>query len=282
MKIIEVETKWRGVLRGSLYGEQYKDTCVIITNGTCGNIFENKFLQVVGEELEKHKISFIYAHNSGAFHRIDTRTKSGRPIGCTYELFDNCLDDLQAYVTFAKENGFKHIVLGGHSYGANKVVYYLSKNQNEIIDKYILISPTDTENLKDHEKLSADELMPIALKFKEENMLDELLPIAFDNYNLYTARAFLDFVQNKNSKNLPIYSENGNWEQLKTINQVGLFVMGEKDSFAFGDAQKHLQMINNNSKSKNNIVRVVESAGHTFRNKEKELAQTILEFVKEI
>ncbi len=70
--------------------------------------------------------------------------------------------------------------------------------------------------------------------------------------------------------------------KLKTINQVGLFVMGEKDSFAFGDAQKHLQMINDNSKSKNNTVRVVESAGHTFRNKEKELAQTILEFVKEI
>jgi len=117
-------------LFGCLYGEAYADTCVIITNGTCGNIFENKFLQVVGEELEKSKISFVYAHNSGAFHRMDS-AKNGEPIGCTYELFDNCVEDLQAYVDWAKESGYKHIVLGGHSYGANKVVYYLSKNQNE-------------------------------------------------------------------------------------------------------------------------------------------------------
>ena len=222
MRIIEVETKRGDMLYGCQYGEQYKDTCVIITNGTCGNIFENKFLQVVGEELEKNEISFIYAHNSGAFHRIDTKTKSKKPIGCSYELFDNCLEDLQAYVTFAKESGFKHIILGGHSYGANKVVYYLSKNQKETIDKYILISPTDTGYLKEDEKLSAHELMPIALKFKAENKLDQLLPIAFDNWNLYTARAFLDFIENKHAKNLPIYSNNGSWKQLKMIKQTGL------------------------------------------------------------
>ena len=280
MKIIEVETKRGDILYGCLYGEQYKDTCVIITNGTCGNIFENKFLQVVGEELEKNKISFVYAHNSGAFHRMDTKTKSGKPTGCTYELFDNCIEDLQAYVDWAKVNGFNRIILGGHSYGTNKVVYYLSKMQNEKIDKYILISPTDTGYLTEHEKSSADELMPIALEFKENNKLDELLPIAFDNYNLYTARAFLDFVNNKNAKNLPIYSKNENWKQLKAIEGKGLFVMGKSDSFAFGNALSHLQTINENSKNKNNIVVVIENSGHTFRNKEKELAQVILNFVK--
>lgn len=281
MKIFEVETGRGDILCGCLYGEKYKDTCVIVTNGTCGNIFENKFLQIVGEELEKNKISFVYAHNSGAFHRIDTKTKSCKPIGCTYELFDNCVEDLQAYVDWAKKRGFKHIVLGGHSYGANKVVYYLSKKQDEVIDKYILISPTDTGYLKEREKLSAEKLLPIALKFKEENKLDELLPFAFDKYNLYTARAFLDFIENKNAKNLPIYSKIGSWGQLKKIKQPGLFVMGEKDSFAFGDAISHLQMINSNSKNKINIIAVIKNTGHTFKDKEKNLAKIILEFVKQ-
>ena len=280
MKIIEVKTKSENTLFGCLYGEKYKDTCVIITNGTCGNIFENKFLQVVGEELEKNKISFIYAHNSGAFHRIDTPTRSGKPIGNTYDLFDNCLEDLQSFVDFAKDYGYKHIILGGHSYGANKVVYYLSQNQNEKIDKYILISPTDTDRLKDHEQLSADKLMPIAMKFKKENKLDEVMPEMFDNYNYYTARAFLDFIKNKHAKNLPIYSKNGDWKQLKSIRQTALFVMGEKDGFAFNDTIKHLETIKENTKTKNSVVKVIENCGHTFRNKEKELAQVILDFVK--
>jgi len=279
MKIFEVETKSGNKLFGCLYGEAYADTCVIITNGTCGNIFENKFLQVVGEELEKSKISFVYAHNSGAFHRMDS-AKNGEPIGCTYELFDNCVEDLQAYVDWAKESGYKHIVLGGHSYGANKVVYYLSKNQKEKIDKYILISPTDTGRMKEHEEKSARELMPIALKFKVEKKLDDLLPIAFDDYNLYTARALLDFLNNKNAKNLPIYSNNGDWKQLKKIKQVGLFVMGRNDGFAFGNALGHLQAINENSKHKNNVIAVVENCGHTFKSKEQDIAQVILNFVK--
>lgn len=279
MKIIEVKTKRGDLLYGCLYGEKYKDTCVIITNGTCGNIFENKFLQVVGEELEKNKISFIYAHNSGAFHRMDS-AKNGGPIGNTYDLFDNCLEDLQAFVDFAKESGYKRIILGGHSYGTNKVVYYLSQNQKEKIDKYILISPTDVGKLKDHEQKSAEKLMPIALKFKEENKLDEVMPELFDNYNYYTARAFLDFIGNNHAKNLPVYSNNGNWKQLKSIKQVGLFVMGEKDSFAFGDTHKHLETIRANTKNKSAVVKVIENCGHTFSGKEKELAKTILKFVK--
>lgn len=281
MKIIDVETARGDVLCGCWYGENFGDICVIITNGNCGNVFENKFLRDVGENLEKNNISFIYAHNSGAFHRIDTLTKNGQPIGNTYELFENCVEDLQAYIDFVNDCGYKHIILGGHSYGANKVIYYLSKNQNEKIDKYILISPTDTLNLKESEKLSAEKLMPVALKYKQENRLDELLPYPFDNYNLYTARAFLDFINNPNAKNLPIYSKNGNFGQLKQINQVGLYIMGENDSFAYGNTLKHLQTINENSKNKDNIIKVIENCGHTFKNKNYELSKAILEFVKE-
>lgn len=250
MEIIEVNTKRGDTLYGCIYGEKYKDTCVIITNGTGGNIFENKFLQIVGRELEKSKICFIYAHNSGAFHRLDSPTKSGKPTGCTYELFNNCIEDLQAYITWAKRNKYKHIILGGHSYGANKVVYYLSKNQKEKIDKYILLSPTDMGCLKNNKEIYAKVLMPIAISYEKENKLDELLPVLFDNYNQFTARAFLDFMNNKNSKKLPIYSKKGDWEQLHKIKQVGLFIMGANDSFGYGDTLSHLKIINENSKLK--------------------------------
>ena len=279
MKIFDVMTKRGDVLYGCLYGENFRDTCVIITNGNCGNIFDNKFLRDMGEQLEREGISFIYAHNSGAFHRMDSPSSSGKILGNTYELFDDCIQDLQAFVDYAKSSGFKKIVLGGHSYGTNKVVYYLSENQEEDIDSYILLSPTDTTVLKDHERVSAEKLMPIALKMKEEGKLDELIPIPFDDWNLYTARAFLDFIENPHSKNLPIYS-NGDFKQLKKIRQRGLFVMGEKDGFAFNDTAKHLQIIKENAKNKDSAYKVVEGCGHVFRGGEAELAQIVLDFVK--
>ena len=281
MMIIEVETAKGDKLYGCLYGEKFKDVCVIVTNGTGGNIFENNFLQIVGEVLEANGISFIYAHNSGAFQMIDTPSKDGRRKGVTFECFDECLDDLQAFVDFAKIQGYKHIILGGHSYGANKVVFYLSQNQNEPIEKFILISPTDTTRLKESEKISAEQFMPIAEKFDKENKLDEIIPILFDGYNFFTARAFFDFMQNKNAKNLPVYSKNKDFSQLRKIKQRGLFVMGENDSFAFGDTQKHLNVINANSGRKDNITKMIQKTGHTFRGKEFELAQIILDFIVE-
>lgn len=280
MRIIELETKRGDLLYGCIYGEEYKHTCVIITNGICGNIFENKFLRMLGEELEKNKIAFMYAHNSGAFHRIDTKTKSGIRSGCMYELFDNCLEDLQAYVDWAKASGFKRIILGGHSYGTNKVIFYLSKNQKEKIDKYILISPTDIHYLNENKKKSAEALMPIALLYEKENKLDTLLPFAFDNYQLYTARAFLDFMHNKNSNNLPIYSKSNDWSQLQSVKQPGLLIMGEKDEFAFGNTLYHLQTINQNSQNRSNVVKVIQNADHNFINKEFKLVQEILNFLQ--
>ena len=281
MKIVEIETADKVKLFGCVYGENFRDTCVIVTNGTCGNIFENKFLQIVGEKLEQNGISFVYAHNRGAFHRMDTKTPAGTPTGTTYELFDDCLFDLQAYVDWAKNEGFKHIILGGHSYGANKVVYCLSQNQSERVEKYILLSPTDTGRLKDHEQKSETQLLPLALEFEKQGKLDDLLPMPFDNFNLFTARAFLDFLENPHSRNLPIHSQQGDWKQLQQISQTGLFVMGEKDGFAFGDAKHHLETINNNSKHKNNKIKVIENCGHTFSGKEEELAEAILTFAKQ-
>ena len=56
--------------------------------------------------------------------------------------------------------------------------------------------------------------------------------------------------------------------------------MGEKDGFAFNNAEKHLQTINQNSKNKNNRTKVIANCGHTFFGKEEELANEILNFIQ--
>lgn len=280
MKIIEVNTARGDSLFGCLYGENFKDTCVIITNGTGGNIFENKFLRIIGEQLELSNVSYICAHNSGAFQIIDLPSEKGNRSGLTYELFDNCVEDLQAYVDFAKSQGYKKIVLGGHSYGCNKVIYYLYKTNSKDIDKYILLSPTDTEERTDGERISAEELQRIAKEYKNQNRFDEIMPILFDKYNFYTARSFIDYMQNENHHNLPVYNDKKGFEQLRSIKINGLFVIGEKDSFAKKNSQKHLETIYRYSDNESNIIKVIENTGHTYRNKEIELAKIILEFIK--
>ena len=48
---------------------------------------------------------------------------------------------------FAEKKGYKHIYLAGHSLGANKVIYYLSRNHDPRVEKYILLSPANITHL---------------------------------------------------------------------------------------------------------------------------------------
>jgi len=87
-------------------------------------------------------------------------------------------------------------------------------------------------------------------------------------------------MENVNHYNLPIYHNKKGFYQLQNIKINGFFVMGEKDGFAKGNTQKHLETIFDYSKNKNNAIKVVANCGHTFKNKEKELSKYIVDFVK--
>lgn len=278
MKIIEVETKRGDSLFGCWWGGEFKDVCVIITNGTGGNIFENKFLRELGDFLESKRISCIVAHNSGAFQIIDLPSSNNKRSGVTFELFDDCVEDIEAYVDFAKAQGFRRIILGGHSYGCNKVIYYLHKTKCRNIDKYILISPTDTEERTEREKASADKIKKLALKYKQEGKLDEIVPILFDNYNFYSARSFLDYMENPHHQNIPVYHDKANFKQLKNIRLEGLFVMGERDGFAKGDTEHHLKTIYDNCGNARSSYVVIKNAGHTWKYCD-ELLKVVYNFV---
>ncbi len=279
MKIIDVTTARQDTLYGCWYGENFRDTIVIVTNGSGGSIFENAFLRTVGEELEQQGISFVYAHNSGSFLMIDFPSKEKRRSGLTFEMFDNCIEDLQAYVDFAKAQGYKNIVLGGHSYGCNKVVYYLYKTNSKDVDKFILISPTDTEWHTESEEKSIEEYNKY-ISQKCPGQAD-IIPILFDDNNFFTTESYLDFLGNPHHKNLPVYSDKKHFNQLKSIKIDGLFVMGQNDGFAKRNAKNHLQIIlENSNKNANNKMVVVENTGHVYREHHHELAQAIIDFVK--
>lgn len=53
-------------------------------------------------------------------------------------------EDIYAYIAFAEDQGYEHIVLAGHSLGANKVIYYLSRpDAASGIDHFFLLSPAN-------------------------------------------------------------------------------------------------------------------------------------------
>lgn len=150
---IEAVTARGIVLDGVLFNQtpsKQSDTVLIAITGIHGNFFSNPFYFNFGETLNRHNIHFIYAQACDAFGEIKTRnaqTDGEVTIGSWNERFADADDDVRSYINWAENAGYKHIILAGHSLGANKVIHYLSAHHDNRVEHFLLLSPANIRHL---------------------------------------------------------------------------------------------------------------------------------------
>ena len=283
MKIVDIINSQNIVLRGCLYDTKNKNLCILFIPGMAGNIIENKFIQILGEELQKNDIGFLCGHNQGSFHIVDYPCNNNNGFvrrGVTYEKFEDCLPDISAYINYIKKLGYKKIVLAGHSLGANKVIYYLSKNKPDLIKAYILLGPPDMvaelNSIEDKDDLILEAKTNIS-NHEPNKLLSKLI---WDYYILSSA-TFIDLVENKNLHNLPITSHIGSFDALKSIKLPFLAIAGEKDDSCSNNIEIYLSSLISNANS-NGEYAIIKNANHTYINQEKELFNVIHAFINKI
>ena len=146
---LNVATRRGTVLNGALFSAPGKaDVLVIAITGIHGNFYSNPFYYDIGDALNAAGIDFAYAQTRNAFGVIRTRnvlTKKEEVIGSWNERFADTDEDIAAYLDEAERRGYRHIVLAGHSLGANKVVYYLSRHHDSRVEHFILMSPANVD-----------------------------------------------------------------------------------------------------------------------------------------
>ena len=72
----------------------------------------------MGEELSKNGFGFIYSHNRGYNHindivtsQIENGSYKSKRVGAAYEIFTECLIDIEAWVQKCRDLGYRKIVL---------------------------------------------------------------------------------------------------------------------------------------------------------------------------
>ena len=283
MEIIRVNTPRGLELKGAMWGDNTMDTVVIMMSGICSNVFQNDLLTATGELLSANNIAFIAGHAMDAFSMIaysDFSIHKQRYTGVVYDDFSLVYEDVEAYVKYAKQLGFKNIVLAGHSLGSNKIIHYLGNTSDDLVDYFIVSAPVDLMHWW-HVMPNVDKCTKLAKQFVEEGRGKEILPLLFGGFSPMSAETVLGFYNAYNLKNCPVISNDGETNSLASIKINGSFVIGEKDSLTEGDARGFMEKINSYCKNpeKNQVI-VVPDASHIFFGKHREYAQTILNCVE--
>lgn len=273
------------VLTGVLFREEPRaeadDTVLICITGVHGNFYSNPFYYNFGDTLAENGYSFVYAQTNDAFNRMDSynmRTREPIVIGSYDERFRDADEDVASYLVWAKESGYKHVVLGGHSLGANKVIHYLAHNPPEpdrdnIPEKFLLLSPANVGHMTSVVNVHQREIIRRLYDGHrgEERLPFDLfgwLPCIADTGRDWVFSGILDNVHTK---------RDADYGQLEHVLYTGAMLIGTFDTFTDGDPPRFLQNINDHmpSAAENELI-FVEGTGHTYQRKEQQTADVIL------
>lgn len=281
MKSINVPTKRGTLLDGMLFEAPGADTVVIAITGIHGNFYSNPFYYNFGETLNTGGIDFIYAQTNDAFSQIHTRnvnTGKEEIIGSWNERFDYTDEDIEAYLDYARKAGYKHIILAGHSLGANKVIYYLSRHHDQRVEHFILLSPANLTHMMSD---VTDREKDFIRRQVEQGGGNKMLPFYFMGWVeciAYTAYDWL-FTDMLNNMHLEV---SGDFSALSQITHTGALLIGTYDNFAGGDPVSFLNNINGHMPTAKENKRIfIEKTGHTYQQKNQETADALLNLVKE-
>ncbi len=255
-----------------------KAICVICIHGMCGTIVDNYFATVWGKILSEKNIGFIYEHNRGHSIENDIVMKDGsfKRCGCMYEIFEDCIYDIDLAIQTAKDKGYKRIILLGHSYGCNKVIYYYYKKHPNILGIILASAP---DMIGSHLLLEPDykELLAEAKKNIDNNEPTKLLHKMIEDYMYMSSLTYYNWYnENSNLDNLPVISNKEHWKQFETIDVPILTFSGSNEE----DYYQHLDLLKDKALNcKNFEYKIIENTGHTYKNKEKEIANLIFEWI---
>lgn len=282
MDIIKVKTERGLELKGAMFGSENNDTVVVMLTGICSNIFQNELLYATGKLLSENNISCIIAHahdSFSCFAYTDFSIGKQRHTGVFNDDFNMVYEDVESYVKYAKDLGFKNIILAGHSLGSNKIIHYLGNTKDDYVDYFIVSSPVDLMYWWEVMP-NIDACYDMAKKWVEEGKGNDILPFLFGGFSPMTANTVLGFYNADNLKNCPVLSKKGEADSLNNIKPRGAFIIGSKDSVTGESPKAFMETLNSWTKHpEDNQVIEVEDASHIFYNKHDVYAQTVLDCV---
>lgn len=282
MEIIKVRTPRGLELKGAMFGDTNCDAVLVMLTGICSNVFQNELLYSTGKLLSQNGIACIIAHAHDSFSCLaytDFSTGKQKHAGTFNDDFKMVYEDVESYVKYAKELGFKKIILGGHSLGSNKIIHYLGNTPDDFVDYFIVSSPVDLmywwQVMPD-----IDKCFDMAKSWIEDGRGDDILPFLFGGFSPMTANTVLGFYNADNLKNCPVLSGEGETQSLYNIKPNGSFIIGSRDSVTGESPKRFMETLNSWTRNpENNQVIEVQGASHIFYGMHDEYAQLILDCI---
>ena len=267
-------------LPGILYTPDDNTTKIVIhVHGLNGNFYENRFLDTLAKTYTDNNYAFLTFNNRG--RDFITELLKGDEftiIGGSLERFKDCILDMDGVINWVKERGYQEIVLEGHSYGCNKVLYYYNKKRDNTIKKIVLLAPCDipAEAKKSLTKEEYEKAKNDSTRLVEQGKENALIDFSImANNKIAAGTYYYDFLPGGENDFIR-YSdgENGNSELLNSIDIPTIIIFGDIDECVLTEDIEVVKKYLTNNFSNSSII-IINGADHSYTGKYSELGEII-------
>jgi pimeloyl-ACP methyl ester carboxylesterase len=284
MKFIRTKTQDNIFFDGIYTQGQDSKTVIIDIHGLSWDFYTTNFYNYFYENFPKTNINYIAGETRGSykmrlFQKEDGNYHEG---GGAFEIFEDSILDIEAWINKAVELGYENIYLSGYSFGPTKTSYYYYKTKDSRIKGLIFISPSDIYGLThyageiDRHTASVEE----AKQFINQDEPKRFLTRKLWDIESFTAQTYLSLFENKNTQIFNYFNPELKFEILSSIDLPVLAITGTKDEGITIDHEEAMKILtkalNNSSKVE---VAIFEGAEHSFDKYEQQLFNKILAFV---
>jgi len=221
-----------------------------------------------------------------AYFKLNTRGHDvvagrGRLLaGAAFERFGQSVADIRAMVTFARQCGYRRIVLAGHSTGANKVLHYAARARDRRVSGIVLVGPVSDVAAEAH-RVGARELRRRVTAAERIARRDPngLVPHA---WGFWSARRYLSLYRPGGIEDVfPYYRANARWTTLRSVRLPVTAILGGGDEFLDRAAAEVIDAFRRNAvRARSFTGTVVPRARHGFQGHERQLADLITDWVR--
>jgi pimeloyl-ACP methyl ester carboxylesterase len=279
VSLVRIETRDGVALDGIVAEPRRRGQTALIWVHGLGSVFSSgqPLTRELSTRLNAAGIAYFKLNTRG--HDVVARRGKGLA-GAAFERFGESVQDIWAMAAFAGKRGYRRVILAGHSTGANKVLYYAARARDRRVTGLILLGPIsdvagEMKRVGERElrrRVAAAERM--ATKDPEA-----LVPRA---WGFFSARRYLSLYRPGGAEDVfPYYRPNARWTALRSVRLPIAAIVGSRDEYLDRPAPELIEVFRRNAaRARSFTGAVVPGALHGFQERERELADLIVDWIR--
>jgi len=292
-----IETDDRIVLNGALADARSRRIGVLFVHGLGSNIFKTQHLWgavatlgqrrgigVLALQTRGHDIAASYRIEAKRTQRLRTKYRIG---GAGFEDFRESILDISAGIRHLKRLGYEHIVLLGHSTGANKIAHYIAKKNDRRVRGLVLASPgrdITNEIIHSGSETRHNRRLKKIRAYIQKHGRHAALPAQIVGSSLISGQRFLSLYRAGSLEDIFPYGEpKASWAQFAKIKKPILILFGEEDHY-LGDytPEQIIGLMNAKARGAQSVTAdILPKQMHSFREDPNAFAQSLMRWLKE-